>query len=87
MGEEDFGFGPARSLDPARVAASAAALEAVDFSSKIDDYRRLVLGQSGVYPGYDDEEGFNYVEYYFLGLREFFSRVAAEGSHLILCIA
>ncbi len=87
LGEEDFGSGPARVLDPGQVQAAAAALGEVDFQSKLEDYRLHVLGQASIYPGYDDDEGFNYVEFNFQRLRDFLARVAKDGAYLILCIA
>jgi hypothetical protein len=87
IGEEDFGIGPARVLDPAQVAEAAKALEAVDFSAKAEEFRTTIIGRSDVYPGYEDEDGFNYVEYNFGRLRDFFAGQAGEGCHLILCLA
>lgn len=86
IGEEDLGSGPARVLEPSQVLASAQALSGVDFSSKLEEYRRLVMGQTGVYPGYDDEEGFNYVEFNFQRLVAYFEKESREGRYLILCI-
>lgn len=87
LGEEDFGIGPARILDPSQVAEAAKALEAVDFSAKAGEFRSNIIGRAEVYPGYEDEDGFNYVEYNFGRLKDYFAEKAGEGSYLILCIA
>lgn len=87
LGEEDVGYGPARYLSPEEVGKASVALGAVDFDGLRGLFREGVLGNPGVYPSYEDEEDFNYLEYNFGVLRDFFSRCAAAGRNMLLFIA
>jgi len=87
LGEEDAGFGPARILSPEEVRSAADSLAAVDFDGFRGLFREGILGNPEVYPGYEDEEDFNYLEYNFGVLRDFFSRCAAAGGDMLLFIA
>jgi len=87
LGEEDAGYGPARTLAPDEVRSASEALGAVDFDGLRGLFRETVLGNPEVYPCYEDEEDFNYLEYNFGVLKDFFSRCAAAGKDMLLFIA
>jgi hypothetical protein len=87
LGDDDVGHGPARFLLPSEVAAVAAALQRVDFASLRELFRSAVLGNPEVYPGLEDDEDFNYLEYNFLRLRGFYEACAGSGQALLLFIA
>ena len=87
LGEEDAGYGPARTLAPDEVRSASEALGAVDFDGLRGLFREAVLGNPEVYPCYEDEEDFNYLEYNFGVLKDFFSRCAAAGRDMLLFIA
>jgi len=87
LGEEDAGYGPARTLAPDEVRSASEALGAVDFDGLRGLFREAVLGNPEVYPCYEDEEDFNYLEYNFGVLKDFFSRCAAAGKDMLLFIA
>lgn len=87
LGEEDVGFGPARRLSPDEVKAAAAFLGSVDFDGLRGLFKDGVLGNPEVYPCYEDEEDFNYLEYNFGILRAFYARCAEAGKDMLLFIA
>jgi hypothetical protein len=87
LGDEEVGHGPARYLLPPAVAAVSAALGKVDFSALKELFRSAVLGNGEVYPGLEDEEDFNYLEYNFLRLRDFYRARAEQGQTVLLFVA
>lgn len=86
LGDEDVGHGPARYLAAGAVARLSEALAAVDFESKRGLFRQAVLGHPEVYPGLEDEEDFNYLEYNFQKLRSFLAECASAGAPVLLFI-
>lgn len=90
ISEEDLiGYGPARGLDPAQVAAVAQALDEVDAEDLIRRYDPAALHAAEVYPGgWDDEPGrIAALAEQYDGLRELFRQAAARGEALILYLA
>jgi hypothetical protein len=87
LGEEDLGFGPARRIAKEEVAALGKALAAVDFPALRPAFETGVVGNHEVYPGYEDAEDFNYLEYNFGKLRAFLAEAAATNKSIVTFIA
>jgi hypothetical protein len=82
---EDLGYGPARVLDPARVAAVAAALRAISADEVAGRFDAVRLDADGVYPaGWAEEGRREWLRDAYARLRAFYLEAAAEGSWVLL---
>jgi hypothetical protein len=87
LGEEDFGYGPARYLRKDEAAQVFAALSGIDFSAFRPKFLSDVQGNTEIYPGYSEEDDFNYLEYNFAHLVGFFKSAAASSSNVVLFLS
>lgn len=87
LSEEDAGYGPARFLGQAEVREGYEAIKPLDFSSYRQRFESEVLGREDIYPCFTDAEDFNYLEFNFRAIVEFFERASNEALNLILFIA
>jgi len=86
-GDEDWGYGPARVLAPAEVAATRKALDAVDFSALRARFEEAVLGNREILPGFEDASDFDYLEYHFDRIKAWFGKAADSGAAMLCWIA
>jgi hypothetical protein len=85
---EDFGYGPARLLDPGQVRQVAAALEPIDRATLAGRMDARAMTSASVYPGiWDEHEVFDeYLGPSYDMLRDFYRRAADEGSAVLQAI-
>jgi len=82
---EDLGYGPARVLDPARVAAVAAALRAISVDEIAGRFDAVRLDADGVYPaGWAEQGRREWLRDEYSRLRTFYLEAATEGSWVLL---
>lgn len=89
LGDEDLGYGPARFLTPAEVAAVAEALQTVSVEELLERFDPGSLNAAEVYPGgWDDgAEGRQALAAHYGDVRDLFANAAAHGDGMILYIA
>jgi hypothetical protein len=88
-GMPNLGYAPPGHLPAAEVAAISAALAAVSPRALREAYRPREMDAGQVYPlawERDGERGLDYLLYYFELLRDFYTRAAAEGQAVVLCL-
>jgi hypothetical protein len=82
---EDVGYGPARVLDPARVAAVATALRAMSADELAGRFDAVRLDADGVYPaGWSEHGRREWLREEYSRLRTFYLEAAGEGSAVLL---
>jgi hypothetical protein len=87
IGDDEFGYGPARYFRPAEVAGIAAELGALDTDSELSSrYEPAQMTELGIYPGSWRPEDRDWLLESFGELREFFAAAAARGSAVITCL-
>jgi hypothetical protein len=83
---DDAGYGPARVLSPAEVAATAAALAALDEGALSRRYDQDAMGAAGVYPSIWDAEAVEYLLDHYATLRELFATAAEAGHGMLIAL-
>lgn len=89
INEDDIGYGPAQWLTADEVAEAAAALEDVTKNDFWDFCPIQDFFDNDIYPvteNEDEEEFFEYIWAYFIDLREFFKKAAAERKCILFYI-
>ncbi len=88
IGDEDVGYGPARSMAPAKVKEVAAALSAISPEALWSRFDEELVDELEIYPGWKgDEEDREYVLDHYEKLQEFFKQAAAEHAAMILYLS
>lgn len=89
VGDEDFGYGPVRCLEPTEVAAVAAALEAISPAELLARFDPAVLNAAEVYPGgwSDDSEWREHLGEKYEEVRNIFANAASHGEGMLLYVA
>jgi hypothetical protein len=87
IGDDEFGYGPARYFRPAETAAIAAELRAVDPETELRSrYEPERMTALGIYPGGWSAEDGDWLLESFGELRDFFGAAAGRGSAVLTCI-
>jgi len=87
LSDEDFGYGPARYLKPAEVAATDAALRQVSAQELWSRFDVEAVAAAEIYPDWEgSEEDCEYISQYFDALKDFFAVAAANRQAMILWI-
>jgi hypothetical protein len=86
IGDEDLGYGPARALTAAEVAAAAAELAAIDDAEFRARFDVEALASADVYPPIWDEgdDALDYVAAYYGVVRDLFRDAAASGDAIVI---
>lgn len=86
IGEQDVGYGPARSLSPDEVREVADALDGIPAYELLERFDEGAMKDAEIYPGgwSDSEEERDYLSSHYLALVAFFRRASQAGEAMIL---
>lgn len=89
VGDEDFGYGPVRSLEPTQVAAVAQALEAIPAEELLSRFDPDAMNAAEVYPGgwSEDEAWREHLAEKYREVQNLFANAASHGEGMLLYIA
>lgn len=88
IGDEDVGYGPARSMLPAKVREVSEALSAISPETLWSRFDLETVEELEIYPGWTgDAEDRAYVLGHYEKLREFFKKAAADHAAMILYLS
>lgn len=89
IGDEDFGYGPVRCLEPTEVAAVATALEAISGEDLLSRFNPGAMNAAEVYPGgwSDDDDWRAHLGERYLEVRNLFAHAASQGDAMVLYLA
>jgi len=84
IGEEDIGYGPARSLTPAQVKAVASALASISGEQLWSRFDERAFAEAEIYPQGLTEEDKDYIVGNYETLQKFFADAAAANDAMLL---
>jgi hypothetical protein len=89
VGDEDFGYGPVRCLEPHEVDAVAAALQTVGPDELLSRFDPAALNAAEVYPGAwsDDPAWREHIRESYAAIRDLFTHAASAGEGMLLYVA
>ncbi|HOX17284.1 MAG TPA: YfbM family protein [Spirochaetales bacterium] len=87
LGDEDWGYGPARVLAPEAVASIRTALDTISFTALRGRFETEVLGNREILPGFEDASDFDYLEYHFERIKAWFAKTADSGAAMLAWIS
>lgn len=83
---EDIGYGPARFLTTAEVRETFEALKDITSEDLRPKFDINAMQEYEIYPGFEDEEEFDYVSGYFEEVKNIFKRAAESGRAMLLYV-